>query len=175
MGGGWLRHLLLLHKGLMPLLRGWHDSLILAFDFLILSYPSGRRSDGWNVDDQTEQRAEHVCVSAFDAALLQGQQTPLTTKNAPGADYVGRRERGTDHGVQKGLPAVWIVSKAVTDDIISGQTVDCSNQQGEDVLTGLTDISLERLSERRHRFRAVLIWYFHFNTIPRFLPWISAK
>lgn len=50
----------------------------------------------------------------------------------------------TDSGMKKGLPAVWIVSKAVTDDIISGQTVDCSYQQGEDVLTGLTHISLER-------------------------------
>lgn len=39
------------------------------------SYPNDWRSDGWNVDDQTQQRAEHFHVSAVNAALLQGQQT----------------------------------------------------------------------------------------------------
>lgn len=72
-----------------------------------------------------------------------GQLSPPNADQS--ADYVCGRERGTDSGVQKGLPAVRIVSKAVTDDIISGQTVDSSYQQGEDVLTGLTDVSLEKI------------------------------
>lgn len=55
------------------------------------SYPNGWRSDGWDADDQTKQRAEHGHASARHAALLQGQQTRSPPAGRPGAQCVGKR------------------------------------------------------------------------------------
>lgn len=121
-----------------------------------MPYPNDWRSDGGNSGYQTKQRVEHLCIFRGSALLLQWQQTHSTPHDSrPSALYptgqtcclsVHRRERsdrGTDSSMQKGLPTVWIMSKTVTDDIISSQTVNCRYQRRKDHLIGLADISLE--------------------------------
>lgn len=57
-------------------------------------------------------------------------------------------DNDTNNGNQKGLPTSWIVSKIVTDDIISSQTANSWYQWWKNMLIGLADISLKNEANR---------------------------